>query len=98
MILKQGNLRGERCKYPDGTVGLCVWYPIANDPDAEDSGMCFDLADKDASDMVALVSQLINTEPTVIEEDKLTPEPKVNRGMELVRRVIHPLGWWLLGR
>ncbi len=95
MILKQGKLRGERCEYPDGTIGMCVWYPMGGN---DDTGMCFDFDGADSADMVALVSQLINTEPKVIVEEEVMPVARVNPVVELVRRVMHPLGWWLLGR
>ena len=98
-MLKQGDLRGERCKYPDGTIGLCVWYPLSSD--TEDAGLCFDFADSDTGDMVVLVNRLMNEPPKVIEPDP--PTPKFTSIRWRIKPLgwlfgrIHDLGWWLAG-
>ena len=98
MIIKQGALSGERVRYPDGTVGMCVWYPISDKPEDEDVGMCFDFNDKDATDLLHLVNKLIDTEPKILVDEPSKPEPKLTLSKRFYRRFINPIGWWLIAR
>jgi len=55
-MVRQGNLRGDKVRYPDETW-YCVWYPMGDGAD-EEIGHCFDLHAWDIDDMIALLQKL----------------------------------------
>ena len=67
-MIKKGNLRGEKVKYPDG-VGCCIWFPVGEGKDAG-MGLCFDFSDTDLDDMIELLKEMKETEPEIYEEDE----------------------------
>jgi hypothetical protein len=69
-MFKNGRLRGEKVKYPDG-IGCCVWYPFPNEDgeDDEDAGLCFDFGYDDIDDLIALLQEMKVTEPEIYQGD-----------------------------
>ena len=56
-IYKQGNLRGDKIKYPDG-IGCCVWYPLKTKGKDEETSICFDFSYSDIDDFIKLLKDL----------------------------------------
>lgn len=67
-MIKKGNLRGEKIKYPDG-VGCCIWFPMGEGED-EGTGLCFDFSADELDDMIELLTELKEIEPEIYEEEK----------------------------
>ena len=99
-MIKQGKLRGDRMLYKDGTVSRCIWYPLSEEQD--DIGMCFDLLDEDANDLIDLLHQLSNEPPEKCPEEEI-PEPTFTSIRWRIKPLgwlcgkIHDFGWWLAG-
>lgn len=67
-VIKHGNLRGEKYAGIDGDVWGCVWYPIDDDNDDEEEGMCFDFDFTDVDDLIQLLEEMKKTKVEVWEE------------------------------
>ncbi len=67
MILKQGKLRGDKTKYVDG-IGYCIWYPFStDDPEEENTGLCFDISENDIDDAIDLLKRLKDEKAEVVK-------------------------------
>jgi len=66
--IKQGALRGEKVKYSDG-VGCCIWYPLGDNPENDDGGVCFDFPEEDIDDFIALLQKLKAIEARVYKDE-----------------------------
>ena len=55
--IARGKLRGDKVTYPDG-IGCCVWYPIGEEPEDEDVGICFDFPLEDIDNIIGLLQEL----------------------------------------
>lgn len=61
VIHRFGNLRGAKEKYKQN-VWYSIWYPLPSlgegDEVLEESGLCFDFAEEDIDDAIALLQHL----------------------------------------
>jgi hypothetical protein len=69
-IHKAGKMRGEKVKYPDG-IGYTIWEPFKEkeEDDEDSSGICFDFPDANMPDIIQLLNDMKNAEPSIYEED-----------------------------
>lgn len=76
-MLRQGNLRGSKTQFSDGSEGYILWYPEGPEGDPlEEEGPCIDIDLADLDDAIALLQALKDAEtevepnePFVREED-----------------------------
>lgn len=68
-IYKQGKLRGDKIKYPDG-IGCCVWYPLKLKGKNESTGICFDFSYSDIDDFIKLLTKLKRAKADKYKEEK----------------------------
>lgn len=66
-MVKSGEYRGDKIRYPDG-VGCCIWKLLKAD-DEESSGICFDFPYEDRNDVIKIVLGLEKDEEKVYEPD-----------------------------
>ena len=72
-IIKNGKLRGEKIKYPDG-IGCCIWYPFPCEKgEEEESGICFDFANDDIDELIGLLEKIKQAEPEIYHDDEARP-------------------------
>lgn len=65
-MIRQGKLRGDKVKYPDG-IGCCIWQPF---PDGdEDTGLCWDFAAEDLDDAIYLLIALREADASEAQAD-----------------------------
>lgn len=72
-LYREGKLRGSKILYPDGQVGINMWYPFAlllddHADDDEISGINFELDLRDIDDAIKLLSRLKDAEPDKLED------------------------------
>ena len=67
-IYRRGKLRADKVAYGDG-VGCCVWYPLSDEPDDQDHGICFDFAYADIDDFIALLQELKEATPDIYKDE-----------------------------
>lgn len=79
-ILAEGNLRGIKTQYNDTSKVYTVWYPMKGTEKIEDeeSGVCFDVDDKNIDCLISILQQLKEREADIyirdLEEEKKMEE------------------------
>lgn len=68
-MINQGSLWAEKIAYPEyKEVWCCVWRNFTGE---EEDGirLCFDFRAEDLDDMIALLQELRDLEPEIVDED-----------------------------
>lgn len=68
VIHRFGGLRGAKEKYKQN-VWYSIWYPLPG-IDENDAGLCFDIAEEDIDDAIALLQHLKTSDVNDYTEDK----------------------------
>ena len=72
-IYSAGKLRGSKLLYPDGQIGVGIWYPFSvllddHADDDDSNGISFELDLRDLEDAVTLLTRLRDVEAQKIED------------------------------